>query len=67
MTVHSVSPVPTVPRLGVQVGADSAAHRVASYNPFVALQWMLDGKTSGPSARGPAALAEHRGRDAAAT
>ena len=30
------------------------AHRVASYNPFVALQWMLDGKTvGGLSTRGP--------------
>ncbi len=29
-------------------------HRVASYNPFVALQWMLDGKTvGGLSTRGP--------------
>ena len=30
------------------------AHRVASYNPFTALQWFLDGKTvSGAAIRGP--------------
>jgi predicted amidohydrolase YtcJ len=29
------------------VGAGTDAHRVASYNPFVALQWMLDGRTVG--------------------
>jgi len=38
----------------VHVGADTDAHRVASYNPFTALQWMLDGRTvSGASTRGP--------------
>ena len=38
--------------IGVHVGAD--AHRVASYNPWVALRWMLDGKTVGGAAlRGP--------------
>ena len=31
----------------MHVGAGTDAHRVASYNPFVALQWMLDGKTVG--------------------
>jgi predicted amidohydrolase YtcJ len=41
-------------RTGVHVGAGTDAHRVASYNPFVALQWMLDGKTvGGLSTRGP--------------
>ena len=25
----------------------SRAHRVANYNPFVALRWMLDGKSAG--------------------
>lgn len=30
---------------GVHVGAGTDAHRVASYNPFVALQWLLDGRT----------------------
>jgi len=36
------------------VGAGTDAHRVASYNPFTALQWFLDGKTVGGTAiRGP--------------
>jgi len=38
----------------VVVGAGTDAHRVASYNPFTALQWFLDGKTVGGVAiRGP--------------
>src|SRR5216684_3915598 len=40
--------------IGVHVGAGTDAHRVASYNPWVALRWMLDGKTIGGVAwRGP--------------
>ena len=40
--------------MGVVVGAGTDAHRVASYNPFTALQWLLDGKTVGGVAmRGP--------------
>ena len=47
-------PLGTALRMGVPVGAGTDAHRVASYNPFVALQWMLDGKTVGGRAtRGP--------------
>ncbi len=47
-------PIGTALRAGVNVGAGTDAHRVASYNPFVALQWMLDGKTvSGRTTRGP--------------
>ncbi|WP_432728786.1 amidohydrolase [Variovorax sp. W6] len=46
-------PIGTALRTGVNVGAGTDAHRVASYNPFVALQWMLDGKTvSGKAMRG---------------
>ena len=38
--------------IGVHVGAGT--HRVASYNPWVALPWILDGKTVGGAAlRGP--------------
>jgi hypothetical protein len=33
--------------IGVHVGAGTDAHRVMSYNPWVALRWMLDGKTVG--------------------
>ena len=47
-------PIVTALRAGLHVGAGTDAHRVASYNPFVALQWMLDGKTvGGLPTRGP--------------
>jgi predicted amidohydrolase YtcJ len=47
-------PMKTALKIGVKVGAGTDAHRVASYNPFVALRWMLDGKTVGGTAlRGP--------------
>ncbi len=47
-------PVETAKEIGVVVGAGTDAHRVASYNPFTALQWFLDGKTvSGVAIRGP--------------
>jgi predicted amidohydrolase YtcJ len=49
-----VPPVETAKEIGVAVGAGTDAHRVASYNPFTALQWFLDGKTvSGVALRGP--------------
>jgi predicted amidohydrolase YtcJ len=49
-----IPPVMTGKRLGVAMGAGTDAHRVASYNPFTALQWFLDGKTvSGAAIRGP--------------
>jgi predicted amidohydrolase YtcJ len=49
-----VPPVVTAKKIGVVVGAGTDAHRVASYNPFTALQWFLDGKTAGGAAiRGP--------------
>jgi predicted amidohydrolase YtcJ len=34
-------------KLGLVVGAGTDAHRVSSYNPFVSLQWYLDGTTIG--------------------
>jgi predicted amidohydrolase YtcJ len=43
-------PVETARKMGVVVGAGTDAHRVASYNPFTALQWLLDGKTVGGTA-----------------
>jgi predicted amidohydrolase YtcJ len=47
-------PVVSATRLGVPIGAGTDAHRVASYNPFTALQWFLDGKSVGGTAiRGP--------------
>jgi predicted amidohydrolase YtcJ len=49
-----VPPVNTAKRVGVNIGAGTDAHRVASYNPFTALQWFVDGKTvSGAAIRGP--------------
>ena len=51
---HREPPLKTALRIGVKIGAGTDAHRVASYNPFVALRWMLDGKTVGGTAlRGP--------------
>jgi len=47
-------PVETARKIGLVVGAGTDAHRVASYNPFTALQWFLDGKTArGTALRGP--------------
>ena len=47
-------PVVSALRIGVHVGAGTDAHRVMSYNPFVALQWLLDGRTTaGTPLRGP--------------
>ncbi len=40
-------PLKTAVKVGVMVGAGTDAHRVANYNPFVALRWMLDGKSAG--------------------
>jgi len=40
--------------LGVNMGAGTDAHRVASYNPFTALEWSLvDSKNTGGVQRGP--------------
>ena len=51
---HRAPPLKTALRIGVKIGAGTDAHRVASYNPFVALRWILDGKTVGGTAlRGP--------------
>ena len=48
-----IPPVVTGNRLGVTIGGGTDAHRVASYNPFTALQWFLDGKTvAGTAIRG---------------
>ena len=47
---RSMPPVMTAKKLGVPVGAGTDAHRVASYNPFTSLQWLLDGKAVGGTA-----------------
>ena len=52
--LRRMPPLRTALRIGVVVGAGTDAHRVANYNPFVALRWMLDGKSAGGVAlRGP--------------
>jgi predicted amidohydrolase YtcJ len=43
-------PVESGRRLGVPIGAGTDAHRVAPYNPFVSLQWLLDGADVGGAA-----------------
>jgi predicted amidohydrolase YtcJ len=39
--------VATAMKLGLTVAGGTDAHRVSSYNPFVSLQWYLDGTTIG--------------------
>ena len=39
--------IATAMKLGLTVTGGTDAHRVSSYNPFVALQWYLDGTTIG--------------------
>ncbi len=39
-------PLRTALKTGVVIGAGTDAHRVANYNPFVALRWMVDGKSA---------------------
>jgi predicted amidohydrolase YtcJ len=45
--LRRMPPLRTALRAGVMIGAGTDAHRVANYNPFVALRWMLDGKSAG--------------------
>jgi len=40
-------PIRTALNMGLVVGGGTDAHRVMSYNPFVSLQWMIDGRTVG--------------------
>jgi predicted amidohydrolase YtcJ len=46
-------PIRRMLELGVPVGAGTDATRVASYNPFVALYWLVTGKTIGGTALYP--------------
>jgi predicted amidohydrolase YtcJ len=43
-------PIRRMLELGVPVGAGTDATRVSSYNPFVALHWLITGKTVGGAA-----------------
>ena len=47
LALKRMPPMRTALRVGVVVGAGTDAHRVANYSPFVALRWMLDGKSAG--------------------
>ena len=50
-------PIKTALRLGLNIGGGTDAHRVMSYNPFVSLKWMTDGRTvDGLPTRGAAEL-----------
>jgi predicted amidohydrolase YtcJ len=48
-------PIREILAAGVPVGAGTDATRVASYNPFVSLYWLVSGKTVGGTALYPAA------------
>jgi predicted amidohydrolase YtcJ len=50
-------PLASALAMGARVGAGTDATRVMSYNPFVALQWMIDGRTvEGAATRAPGEL-----------
>src|SRR5712675_2164381 len=52
-----VPPLASALRMKLPVGGGTDAHRVMAPNPFVSLQWMLDGKTiSGVAMRAPEEL-----------
>src|ERR1700709_984143 len=51
----SMPRISTAMKLGLTVAGGTDAHRVSSYNPFVSLQWYLDGTTiGGTQTRDPA-------------
>jgi hypothetical protein len=52
--------IATAMKLGLTVAGGTDAHRVSSYNPFVALQWYLDGTTIGGTVTRNAAEAPSR-------
>jgi predicted amidohydrolase YtcJ len=43
--VNRAPPLRTALQLGLHVGGGTDANRVMSYNPFVSLKWMTDGRT----------------------
>lgn len=52
--LEQTPPLASALRMGLHVGGGTDADRVMSYNPFVALRWMLDGRTiAGQATRGP--------------
>ena len=56
-TAGRMPPIGSAIRTGLPTGGGTDAHRVSTYNPFVVLQWMIDGKTvSGTATRTAAEL-----------
>ena len=53
-------PVTEMLQMGIPVGAGTDATRVASYNPFVSLYWLVTGKTIGGLAMYPAGNRQSR-------
>lgn len=43
--ISRAPPIKSALRLGIHTGGGTDAHRVMSYNPFVSLKWMTDGRT----------------------
>jgi predicted amidohydrolase YtcJ len=43
--MNRAPPIRTAMRLGLNIGGGTDANRVMSYNPFVSLKWMTDGRT----------------------
>jgi predicted amidohydrolase YtcJ len=43
--INRAPPIKTAMRLGLNIGGGTDANRVMSYNPFVSLKWMTDGRT----------------------
>jgi predicted amidohydrolase YtcJ len=52
--------IATAMKMGLTVAGGTDAHRVSSYNPFVALEWYLDGTTIGGTMTRDAAEAPSR-------
>jgi predicted amidohydrolase YtcJ len=54
-TAEHTPPISQMLAMGIPVGAGTDATRVASYNPWVALSWLVTGKTVGGTTLYPAA------------
>jgi predicted amidohydrolase YtcJ len=53
-TLLRAPPIVTAMEMGVEVSGGTDSLAIASFNPFVSLRWLLDGKTiSGATTRGP--------------
>ena len=53
-TLLRAPPIVTAMEMGIEVSGGTDSLAIASFNPFVSLRWLLDGKTiSGATTRGP--------------